>query len=869
MRIASVFGKTVICLVFFVLAGYQSSLSGADGNDITRSWQEDYARIEKEVVQHGSAESSGLGRINVMPMMDRQAKILDSDRDVLDVHLRRLGALLNCLANGSISLDLQEEQDEFSRLKSESRSIEPVDADAVAARRRLYMKSRVLARKVALRNPLLDFDELIFNTFEHQIKKNNVMNHDQDVGYSAAAGGGIGVIKGFKTDSPTGRNLMKGVTIQNGPYQGADISTAGGSFNSFDLSFDGNKIVFAWSRRGENPWDTWTPFESEFWVEDNTFHLFVFTIGDTVCRQLTFGDRSDHSPCWLPNGRIAFMSERRNTTARCASSRHQPTSALYSVEADGSDLIRLSWHDTEEWDPSVNNDGMIVYTRWDYLDRDFHIAHHFWTCYPDGRDPRAPHGNYPLPHTTLVGDRWEDGRALRPWGEYNIRAIPDSDKYIAIAGGHHHTGVYGAPILLDISIPDDNRTSQVKRITPGNRWINEACPPNTKGGKTTLQGGNASDNCNGDAHYGYPWPLSEDFYLVTEGGGDCNRIFLLDKFGNREVLYSGFTIPGVSGLRTVSPRPFRARKMPPIVPTATWQGNRANRDVPRATIGVLNVYESDFEWPPNTKITSLRVIQHVPKPWTSPVSNQPSMGYSRSPTGRVVLGTVPVEEDGSAYFEAPVEKLIYFQALDESGKAVQSMRSGTYVHPGEHLSCAGCHEDKWKVTAARTSPLAMQRPPSKLEPEVGGVEPVNFHRLVRPVFEKKCKSCHESRNEKPDFSYESLEPYAFYFHADGGSNHMSWLHGGSRTIAGKFGARWSRLCRGGYLSEAHYDVDLTKEELRRITLWLDTNSLEMPSFSLDSEVQARARRGELVWPELDVSPKDPQGIELDRKPPSS
>ncbi len=283
----------------------------------------------------------------------------------------------------------------------------------------------------------------------------------------------------------------------------------------------------------------------------------------------------------------------------------------------------------------------------------------------------------------------------------------------------------------------------------------------------------------------------------------------------------------------------------------------------------MNVYESDFEWPVNTKITSLRIIQHVPKPWSSPVTNKPRMGYAQSPTGRVILGTVPVEEDGSAYFEAPVEKLIYFQALDEDGMAVQSMRSGTYVHPGEHLTCVGCHEDKWKAPNVRAKPLAMQRPASKLEAEVGGVEPVNFHRLVRPVFDNKCKSCHENRNQKPDFSYNSLEPYAFYFHADGGSNHMSWLHGGSRTIAGKFGARWSLLFKDGYLSKSHYDVNLTKAELRRIILWLDTNSLEMPTFSLDSKVQEKARRGELVWPTLDVDPKNPQGIELNRKPPFS
>lgn len=839
----------VVTLVFLV--GQVASPAADHADSIARSWKDDYVRIQKEIELRRKRKSTE----RPLPILNENACILHSDHDVLEVHLRRLGALLDYFETMPNAPDLGEERRELERIREKAAGLE--DADA---RRRLFFECRGLARRVAFQNPLLDFDEILFNTFEHQIEKNNNMNHDQDVGYSAAPGGGIGVVRDFKKDNPTGRNLLAGVTIENGPYEGLDISTARGSFNSFDLSFDSERIVFAWSRRGKNPWDTWTPFKSEFWTEHNTFHLFVHEVGAQKCRQLTFGNRSDHSPCWLPNGRIVFMSERRNTTARCAASRHQPTSAMYSLKPDGSDMIQLSWHDTEEWDPSVNNDGKLVYTRWDYLDRDFHIAHHLWTCFPDGRDPRAPHGNYPLPHSTLTADHWEDGRAFRPWAEYNIRAIPESSRYVAIAGGHHHTGVWGAPILIDTSVPDDNRNSQLKRITPGDRWINEAAAPNSAGGPVVAPSRNKADNCTDQAHYGYPWPLSEEFFLVTDGGGDYDRIFLLDAFGNRELIYSGFQIEGVSGMRVVSPIPYRPRKKPPVIPPATWQGERADLDAPKATISVVNVYESDFPWPDDTHIAALRVVQHIPRPWSSPVTNKPKLGYAQSPTGRVVLGTVPVEKDGSAYFEAPTERLIYFQALDQNGMAVQSMRSGTYVHEGEHLSCAGCHEDKWKATTPRAIPLAMQRQPSKLEPEVGGVEPVNFYRLVRPVLEKHCVECHRKREQKPDFSYDSLEPYAFYFHADGGANHMAWLHGGSRTIAGKFGARWSRLYREGYLSRSHYEVDLNAEELRRVTLWLDTNSLEMPTFSLDEQVQEKARRGELVWPVRDVDPHNPQGV---------
>ncbi len=815
-------------------------------------WQDDYDRMEKELALWKKRASSDAAM--EFTYMDRNCLVLDSDRDALDIQIRRLEALQKRLKQMAPSLDLTDETQELNRLKDASTQTPPGNANAEKIRQGLYRDARVLCRAIAFKNPLLDFDAILFNTFEHQIEKNNIMNHDQDVGYSAAPGGGIGILKDFKTESPSGRDLLAGVRITNGPWRGLEISAARGSFNSVDLSFDGKRIVFAWSRRGENPWETWQPYKAEFWTHENTFHLFTHEIGTDVCTQITFGNRSDHSPCWLPDGRIAFMSERRNASARCAASRHQPTSTLYAIDADGDHLIWLSRHDTEEWDPSVTNDGMLVYTRWDYLDRDFHAAHHIWNCYPDGRNPRSFHGNYPLPHTTLTGERWEDGRAFRPWGEYNIRAIPGSTQFIAIAGGHHYTGIYGAPILLNLAIPDDNRNAQITRITPGIRWINEGSPPNQPGGKTRSAGGNRREDCLDETHYGYPWPLSEDFYLVTEGEKNCRRIFLLDTFGNRVLIYSGFEIPNVSGLRAVSPRPFRPRTRPPIIPVATTQRERDDERGSTGTILVMNVYEADFEWPEDTRITALRVIQHIPKPWSSPVTEKPRLGYAQSPTGRVVLGVAPVESDGSAHFEAPAGKLLYFQALDETGMAIQSMRSGTYLHPGETLSCVGCHEDKWKAPDLAAFPRAMTRPPSRLEPEVGGVEPVNFHRLVRPVFERRCVGCHQERQAKPDFSYDSLEPYAFYFHADGGDNHMSWLHGGSRTVAGKFGARWARMIRGGYLKQSHYGVELTEAERRRIVLWLDTNSLELPSFSLDKNDQARARRGELVWPLLDGDP---------------
>ena len=296
--------------------------------------------------------------------------------------------------------------------------------------------------------------------------------------------------------------------------------------------------------------------------------------------------------------------------------------------------------------------------------------------------------------------------------------------------------------------------------------------------------------------------------------------------------------------------------MPPVIPSQTAQA--AGQKPQSATVAVMNVYTSDFDWPENTKIAALRIMQALPK--TTAPSNKPRIGIGTQTNARAVLGTVPVEADGSAYFKAPVGKLIYFQALDDQGLAIQSMRSGTYVHPGEKLTCLGCHESKHGTrgtkSGANDMPLALRRDPSPLKPDVEGSNPFSFVRLVQPALDRNCVECHKSKEAidlsgviEGDFgwsrSYSHLaKDYGFFFNSDNGSIRSEW-HGGSRTVAGRFGARASALLP--YLSEDHCEMRLSEEDYHRFTLWLDCNSDFYGAYE-DAEAQAR---GEIVWPSLD------------------
>lgn len=770
-------------------------------------WESEYRVLERRL-REGPRSEPGKNR----HALDEQALYLTTDKDPLDVQLRRTRALVNHVKANRLARGVSLDSTALDRIASDSEEARKAsDSEKLLA---LYVKLRQITRQALLYNSVTDFDEILVMGYVRPGGDYHMV--DQYVGWNAKPGGGLFVVRNLKK-SPVVSDLLASSKVRDGRFAGKNLS--GGAFLRPDLSFDGKRIAFAWNS-----------------VEGKCYHIFTVNADGTNLRQLTDGktnhmqlgtmdsSQNDFDPCWLPDGRIAFLSDRRGGYGRCHG-RPLMSYTLYSMKADGSDIIPLSYHETNEWNPSVDNDGKIVYTRWDYIDRDDCIAHHLWTCFPDGRDPRAPHGNYPYPLTFDAEDK-SDGRGRRPNGEWNIRAIPGSRKYIATASGHH-THSFGELIMIDTSVPDDGMMSQIKGITTGqDHWPDR------------------------DGDYGTAWPLNEDFYL-------CNYksdVVIMDRFGNRELLCPASALPAKVD-KVIHPIPLKARPVPPVIPTATYQGERASKDAPKATISVMNVYDADMPLPDGIQVKWMRVIQIVPQ--LTPIMNAPKMGYGSESLARMPLGIVPVEKDGSVHLKAPVGKVLYFQLLDERGLAVRSMRSGTYVHPGEQLTCVGCHEPRDKAPSKTYVPMALRRPPSDLKPEVSdGAIPYNWHRLAKPVLESKCASCHIKEEKGPDMSYPSLQKYAFFY--------PFWTSGfvngeitasGSRSVPGKFGAMASPLIK--YLDKSHHGVTLTPDEFRRITLWLDCNANELGTYTrVDQQ-----RRGEIIWPEIDVDPENPLGTE--------
>jgi hypothetical protein len=774
---------------------------------------------------------------------DQEALVTEKDRNPADIVLRRTRALLTDLQKIGPTDGLTPLAAALAALQARAEQVAATDAQGRLA---LYDEACALRRRIAFANPLLDFRCILCAK-----RRLAVANHmcDQYYGSFARPGGGLFVLEEPFGRSPSVRNLLAGSTVQNGRLQGSMLE--GGSFLQPALSYDGKTVVFAYTEcglsaarataggRSRDP--VWGVEMSERppWTAETSYHIFRVNSDGTGLSQLTDGPWNDLHPNWLPDGRIVFISERRGGFGRCHN-RPVPLYTLHTMDADGGNLTRISHHEANEWHPSVNNDGMIVYSRWDYVDRGHNQAHHAWLTTPDGRDPRAVHGNFKTGHDD------------NPDMELNVMAIPGSRRYVATAAPHHGQA-FGSFVILDRRVPDDDAMAPLKRLTPETGFV--------------------ETGENGPQMYGTAWPLSENYHLcVADRGGGKHGIYLLDAFGNRELLYWD---PNIACL---GPVPFKARPAPPLVPSvgepARLVANPTYSNVgdehpldaqsagmrDKAVVGLLNVYDSFHPYPQGAKVKALRVVHILPK--STPLHHVPQIGYGCETGARAVLGTVPVEEDGSACFLLPPGKEVFFQALDERGLAVQSMRSGTYVHGGETPFCAGCHDRKERSPGlvGKTLGLAFRRRPSEITPDIEGSNPLSYPRLVQPVLDQRCVECHAKNAGKPKVmdlaagnwqqdqfhwyaSYRNLYPYAFHFGAKFNPGYDRWTS--ARTVPGRFGARASKLL--ALLDKGHYGVKLSPEELRRITLWLDCNSDFLGAYE-NAEAQAR---GEVVRPKLE------------------
>lgn len=726
----------------------------------------------------------------------------------IDRLFARGDALIDDLRGSGVALDTAR----WLELKGEFAALAGVP-DADPRWETLWRDVHTVRRGLVFSNPLADVGPLLFvkhvpSYFSHQLT--------QYYGRCARGGGGVYVLDapGKSMDC---RELVSG-QLPLGNYMHPEVT------------HDADRILFAYC---EVPFDPYDEIREQCY--GRWYHLYEVRPDGTGLRQITEGPYDDFSPRELPDGNLMFISTRRGGYHRCG---RGPCDVytLALAEGDGANPRTVSYHETQEWDPAVLADGRVIYTRWDYVDRNAVHYQQLWSVRPDGTGPAIYYGN----------------NTLNPVGVWEARQVPGSPHIMATAAAHHAMTA-GSVILLDTTrgvdglepvtrlTPDAPFPESETRVLPGG-WH---APGSPKEYDTPEEARRWPGHC-----YRSPYPLSETYFLaaysfdplIGEPAGNKPNMFglyFVDAFGNKELLYRDLNIS------SQWPLPIRPRVRPPVIPS-TCDPQLADE----GTFFLQDVYASEPRLP-EVKITHLRIVQVLPK--TTPHANQPAVGFANASPGKQVLGTVPVEADGSAYFRAPARIPLAFQALDEMGRAVQVMRSLTYLQPGESMSCVGCHEHRLMSPVKASTPRALQRPPSRIEPGPDGSKPLSYPLLVQPVLDKHCVGCHGGEvpagpegqpvvlTGEPDGryskSYNALAKRVPF---------SSWAgleeNGEPLTHPGRFGARGSRLM--DMILTGHHKVRLDDEELDRLVTWMDANALFYGTF--DPEDQARQLRGERI-----------------------
>ena len=640
-----------------------------------------------------------------------------------------------------------------------------------------------------------------------------------------------------------------------------------GMITTADLSYDGREIVFALRRGGHVASNPVAHIEdiSRYPDEASNYQLFRIRIDGTGLEQLTHGAYNNLDPCWLPDGGIAFISDRKPAYAYC----YVVTSpVLYRMDRDGANQRRLSANYLMDFTPSVLNDGRIIYTRWEYVDRPACPIQSLWAINPDGTGLAGFYGN----------------RVISPGTFMDAQPIPNTSCVLATATNHNGS-CRGGIVAIDPT-RGANSPEAVRNLTPEI----DIYAHRVGGGPY----GNGMLDCGIRGTYEKPLPIDEHRFLVSKGG----VIQIRDFDANAASL-----LGPQDGQGFYCPQPIREQPLPTVL-----TGNVMDRtaQLPEdgrvsgswATVFMQDVYHGLEPAVQRGEIKQIAVVQEIEKSTHSPQNNQrpdgpglrniavfgfqfPLVSCGATYAPKKLWGLADVAPDGSAAFKVPSEVPIYFLALDAEGRAVQRMRSFTHLMPGEIQGCVGCHADRNSATPAAgpkmgTDPLGVQHPaghsgnrgPSlssdaqDLQPPAWGVKGFSYPEVVQGVFDRHCIACHNEREQPGGVDLTGDMTDFFNVSYDilcrtGTQAQDNWLQHGSRSGAefdrvrgmspwvewiwtingaetnvleiaprrwGSPASKLAELIRSGHPDEdGRPRVNVPDEDRRRVYLWMDLN----------------------------------------------
>jgi len=660
---------------------------------------------------------------------------------------------------------------------------------------------QALIREASLANPLLDFDRLL--VIRRTREANRSLNSHTTATINPWQSRGRDRKKNRKpgaewdneiSELSNLRGKIKVRTIFRHPKNSV--------IKHLDLHFDGRRIMF--SGGGGN--GSWAVLE----VDANGRNL----------RELTPSDQKDvqwFDGCYLPQKDHIITASTAGMQGLPCENGSKPMVNLYKVNTRTKKVRQLTFEQDSDWHPRVHHNGRVLYLRWEYTDTPHYYSRYMFHMNPDG---------------TSQMEYWGSGSYF-PAAYVWARPIPNHSTMLAgVVSGHHAKSETGRLLLVD---PALGRKYPLRYRHHDKSWgkprtvVNihpKPLPASETGCVQEIPGwgrdvvGNVYDNQGGGQKYtfGTPWPLSDKYFLVSlkgfsEGaGGGGWALCLVDVFDNMTTIYAE------KKYGIFEPIPLVPRKTPPVLADRTRKGapatifctdiygGRGLKAVPRGTVKKLRVFSYHYAY--------IRSGGHT------------KVGLESGWDIKRILGTVPVETDGSFSFEAPANTPVAIQPLDKQGAALAIMRSWMVGMPGEMLSCNGCHEDQNEVTPTKMT-LAGRRAPHKITPWYGPVRPFSYVTEVQPVLNKFCLGCHNDAKKKGGISFEKNDPGNW--HRD--QSYLSLVafvrRPGPESDLDLFNAmEWhattSPLIR--LLRKGHKGVKLSDEAWDRLYTWIDLNA---------------------------------------------
>lgn len=478
----------------------------------------------------------------------------------------------------------------------------------------------------------------------------------------------------------------------------------GASISDPCVSFDGKKILFSMRPpTGGNR------------------NIYEINADGTGLRQVTSGGGHDFDPLYMPDGTIMFTSSRDGEMDEY---NHAPSERLYVCNADGSGLERVSFNQSDDFDPALLPDGRVVYTRWEH----FGTVNRFPLFFtnPDGSGTFhmfGPHGrNFfhatPTPDGRLIAI--ESTMIEEDAGPIAMLKLETGPADPAVGGSSNHWDVV---------------TTQVNN--DGEPWPYGAFKyPHPIAGNLFV------------ASYTLPAAVEEDVdyglytFSLNQSGAGTEADAATFTLANLTFLYNDPNSNEYDA-QLLAPRP-----KPPVI--ASTLDRNLDYGVFLAQ-DVFNRGTNDGQEVPIEgvdDIDSIAVIASIPT--TAGMMNDFSANEFER---RALIGFAPVQSDGSFRIRVPANTPISFATLDQLGRGFVVKRTHLYVRPGEEFDkCVGCHEDRAAggPVVTNASPLAALLPAHDLNVPSSSFIKINYEDHIGPIVAAKCVSCHQPTYAGPD-----------------------------------------------------------------------------------------------------------------------